>query len=244
MLNQRMFEEPPMAIGEKKQVVVIKLDCSGSMSYSNKIAMLNKAANRMLEKCRADELVSKNVEFIIIIYNSNAEVIQPAAPAAKCMEINLSASGETNAKAAHYLSVEEVTKRSKVHETLGCTAYTPLVFDFTDGVPFVNGCRQDMSDVAEDIRKMKSSNKARFFAFGVEGADFETLENIYGQDYVFELENYDFDGIFNWMFKTVRSITRTAPGEDIEIEALPDTVLDSEERKEKKRKKLKDLFNR
>ena len=72
MLNQRIFEEPPMAIGEKKQVVVIKLDCSGSMSYKNKIAMLNNAVNRMLEKCRADELVSKNVEFIIIIYNTCA----------------------------------------------------------------------------------------------------------------------------------------------------------------------------
>ena len=43
MLNQRRFEEPPMAIGEKKQVVVLKLDCSGSMSYDDKIRKLNEA---------------------------------------------------------------------------------------------------------------------------------------------------------------------------------------------------------
>ena len=70
MLNQRRFEEPPMAIGEKKQVVVLKLDCSGSMSYDEKIKKLNEAVNKMLEKCRADDLVSKNVEFIIIIYRN------------------------------------------------------------------------------------------------------------------------------------------------------------------------------
>lgn len=243
MLNQRRFEEPPMAIGEKKQVVVLKLDCSGSMSYDEKIKKLNEAVNKMLEKCRADDLVSKNVEFIIIIYNSDAEVIQPAAPAAKCMNVSLTASGETNARAAHFLSMKEVTKRSKVHESLGCTTYTPLVFDFTDGVPFINGHRQIMLDTELDIRKAVNENKARFFAFGVEGADFDALEKLYGEDYVFELENYDFEGIFDWMFKTIRAITRTSPGEDIEVEALPDTVLDAEERQEKKRKKLMGLFN-
>ena len=45
------------------------------------------------------------------------------------------------------------------------------------------------------------------------------------------------------MFKTVRAITRTSPGEDIEVEELPDTVLDADDRKEKKRKKLKEMFN-
>ena len=105
MLNQRRFEEPPMAIGEKKQVAVLKLDGSGSMAVDDKIGKLNRAVNRMLEKCRADDLVSKNVEFIIIAYNSKAEVIQPAAPAAKCMNVSLIASGETNAREAHFMKV-------------------------------------------------------------------------------------------------------------------------------------------
>ena len=243
MLNQRRFEEPPMAIGEKKQVVALKLDCSGSQGIDNNIGKMNVAVNGLLEKCRADDLVSKNVEFIIIIYSSDAQVIQPAAPAAKCMNVNLSASGETNARAAHYLSMKEVTKRSKVHENLGCTTFIPLVFDFTDGVPFVNGHRQPMMDVELDVRRAVKENKARFYAFGVDGADFDTLEKIYGEDHVFELENHDFSGVFDWMFKTVRAITRTSPGEDIEVEELPDTVLDADDRKEKKRKKLKEMFN-
>ena len=243
MSNQRRFEEPPMAIGEKKQVVVLELDTSYSMCEKDKIKKLVQAVNRLIEKGKADDLVSRNVELIIVVYNSHAEVFQPAAPMAKCMGIDLNAAGETNAEEAYFLSVKVATDRCKVLEKLGGTVYIPWIFHFTDGRAFMNGQTQDLTRVAQDVKRTVANNKVRFMTFGVDDADYETLEAVYGKDYVFSIEDYDFQGVFDWLFKTVRAITRTAPGEEIDVDAMPDTVLDAEDRKEKKKRKLKQLMN-
>ena len=66
--------------------------------------------------------------------------------------------------------------------------------------------------VASEIQSMEEAGKLKFFSLGVGGYDSSTLHKLSGQK-VMKLQGYDFTGFFDWVNKSMRSVSVTAPGD-------------------------------
>ena len=69
---------------------------------------------------------------------------------------------------------------------------------------------------------MQASGKARFIALGVGDYDSNTLKQL--TDVVFRMDGTDFSSFFNWVGKSMRSVSQTAPGEKTPLPPLEGNV--------------------
>ena len=89
----------------------------------------------------------------------------------------------------------------------GTEPYKPWVFLVSDGGP-----SDDISAVANEIKTMENDRKVSFRSLGVPGYDMATLRLLSGEK-VFALEGVDFASFFDWVAKSMRSVSHSSPGE-------------------------------
>lgn len=229
--EQKFFEEPPvLAIGEAHKAVGLLLDTSSSTSVNGANEQINLGVKNFVRQCAADEQTAKQVDVAVVTFDSEVKVRLPFTPIAMADPEHFSAQGETDMDGGIRQMISMVTERSKEYERVGTASYVPDIVMMTDGHPFKNGNRQSVKAIAKEIHRLEAEKKLKFWALGVTGADFDVLRELAG-DRVFELEGYDFTGFFNWLSMTYRNVTRTNPGDEVEVPPLPPEV------------KLKSLFN-
>lgn len=83
--------------------------------------------------------------------------------------------------------------------------------------------QDDITQVASEIQSMEEAGKLKFFSLGVGGYDSSTLHKLSGQK-VMKLQGYDFTGFFDWVNKSMRSVSVTAPGDVPQGVPLPANV--------------------
>ncbi len=89
----------------------------------------------------------------------------------------------------------------------------------TDGYP--NG---SIDSIADEIADLDANGKLHLWTLAVEGADTRILNKICGGKRALILHGYDFTGFFDWLNKSMRSVSVSAPGEKPKGIALPDNI--------------------
>jgi len=122
--------------------LALVLDTSGSMGDADKMAYLKKSLDVFLHSLQSDDIVA------IVIYNDDAEVLQPAQPVGDGRWIqsvvhSLQASGSTNLYAGLMLGFEEVAKHFDVRRN-------NRVLLLTDGIANVGVTNPNQ--IAQDAR--------------------------------------------------------------------------------------------
>ena len=135
--------------------------------------------------------------------------------------VQLKAEGSTKYSKPISEALRMVDERSRFYRRSGSEPYKPWVILITDGEPLDN-----INSVIKEVAAMQKEGKVRFIALGVGDFDSER-QNILKKltDVVFRMEGTDFTSFFNWVGKSMRSVSTTAPGEKPPLPPLEGNVF-------------------
>ena len=202
--------------------LVFLLDTSSSMNSDGKggspIQELNAGLNRFKAEVCKDKQTRDILDVAIIEFNSTHRIVQDFSPVEYMDEVNLVASGGTYLAPAVETALNMVNERSKFYKSSGTVPYKPWVILISDGEPL-----DDISDVVKRIKDMEENKKVSFRSLGVEGYDSKVLHKLSG-DKVMKLKGTDFTSFFDWIAKSMRSVSQSSPHEKPEAVRLSGNV--------------------
>lgn len=207
-LEQRNYNEPPAIINanEPHMALVFLLDTSGSMG-GEPIDALNRGLNRFKIEVCENKQTKDILDVAIVEFNTNHQVVQEFVPVEYMDEVNLVANGGTVMSPAIKKALEMVNERSRFYRRSGSEPYKPWVILISDGAP-----TDDINVVAQEIKVMEEAGKVSFRSLGVEGYDPKALHMLSGPK-VMKLDGTDFSSFFDWVNKSMRSVSQSSPGE-------------------------------
>jgi uncharacterized protein YegL len=209
-VDQKPFGTGDFALNpEPRCPCLLLLDVSGSMA-GEPIQELNAGLRAFRDELVADELASKRVEIACITFGpvnvatgfEVASVFQPPW---------LKAEGETPMGAAITSGIELVRLRKEVYRTNGIAFYRPWIFLLTDGAP-----TDEWKNAATLVKEGEAGKAFALFAVGVERANMEILKQIAVRDPL-KLKGLRFRSLFQWLSNSMKSVSRSTPGDDVPL---------------------------
>jgi uncharacterized protein YegL len=81
-----------------------------------------------------------------------------------------------------------------------------------------------VDEIAAETARLDEEGKLRFWALGVGNYDSESLHKLTGGPRVMRLKGMDFSSFFDWMAKSMRSVSVSSPDEAPRLPELPKNV--------------------
>lgn len=218
-ISQRRFnDEAPTIVNasEPHMACLLLLDTSGSMS-GDPINELNRALNKFKVEVCEDKTTRSVLDIAIVEFNSTPRVVQEFVPVEYMKPVALQANGGTNMADAIQLAIDMVSERSRFYRRSGTEPYKPWIIMISDGFG------GDITAISQVIHDLEANEKLKFFSLGVEGYDSQILHQLSGEK-VMKLNGYDFTSFFNWVNKSMRSVSLSSPGEKPKGVPLPENV--------------------
>lgn len=219
-IMQRKFNDDVPTIvnaSEPHMACVLLLDTSSSMG-GEPIAELNAGLNQFKSEVCEDKTTRDVLDIAIVEFNSSHRIVQEFVPIEYMEPVNLQANGGTVMSPAIQTAIDMVNERSKFYRSSGTEPYKPWIIMISDGGP-----QDDIGEIANVIRDMEENGKLKFFSLGVQGYDSQTLHRLSGPK-VMKLKGYNFSKFFDWVNKSMRSVSVSSPGEKPKGVPLPDDV--------------------
>jgi uncharacterized protein YegL len=194
--------------------VALVLDTSTSMSGAP-IKQLNEGLRLFIEQVQKDEIANFAVELICITFGSVPEISLPftnisdiqAAPP-------LSTSGCTSMGAAITLALQQLEERKAALKKSGIPYYQPWLVLMTDGAP-----TDSVQEATRRVHKLSGEGKLAFFGIGVgDSVNMQILAGICPPNRPPRLlKGLDFRGFFEWLSRSVGTVSRSAPGQQVKL---------------------------
>lgn len=219
MMQRTFNDDVPMIVNasEPHMACLLLLDTSGSMG-GDPIAELNAGVNQFKSEVCEDKTTRDVLDIAIVEFNSTHRVVQEFVPIEYMEPVNLQASGGTNMSPAIQTAIDMVNERSRFYRRSGTEPYKPWIIMISDGAP-----QDDISGIVSVIQEMEGNDKLKFFSLGVQGYDPQTLHRLSGPK-VMKLKGNDFRSFFDWVNKSMRSVSVSSPGERPKGVPLPENV--------------------
>ena len=219
---QRTFETGPEPIpaiinsSEPHMALVFVLDVSYSMD-GPPIYQLNAGLNRFKSEVCLNKQTRDILDVAIIQFNDTFQVVQNFIPIEYMPHIQLECKGGTRYTEPIREALKMAEERSRFYKRSGTEPFKPWIIMVTDGAPL-----DDVRQIADEVRAAQNSEKLRFIALGV--GDYDPRALALMTDVVFRMEGTDFTSFFDWVNKSMRSVSVTAPGEKPKLPSLEGNV--------------------
>ena len=197
--NMDFLSEPHVAC-------CLLVDTSGSMQ-GEKIAELNKALSNFRTVVCEDPLSAKRVDVCVISFDTEVKIVTPFCPITQFQPPRLFAEGGTSMAEGIRYALEAVHEQVRKYHAAGVECFKPFVLMITDGMP-----TDDIRGIETLIANRENQGKfghLRFHAFGVQGANMDTLAMLTHR--VMAINNNAFDEIFDWASKSMQVISHSKP---------------------------------
>ena len=203
---------------EPHMACLFLLDTSGSMA-GEPINELVSALNRFKIEVCEDKTTRDVLDVAIVEFNTSVNVVQEFVPIEYMESVSLNAYGGTDMNGGLRTAIDMIVERGRFYRRMGTQPYCPWIVMITDGYP-----NDSIDNVAEEIMTLDQQDKLRLWSLAVKGADTKLLNKLGHGKRVLELEGYDFSKFFDWVNKSMRSISVSSPGEKPRGQELPDNV--------------------
>jgi uncharacterized protein YegL len=187
------------------------------------IRELNEGLRAFKEAIQADRLAALRVEVAIVPFGGLVRPVDvraapsprpPFDPAQPFVTVDdfdppiLTAAGDTPMGAAVRQGLQLLRDRKEVYKQNSVDYFRPWMFLITDGKP-----TDEWQTAALQLREEENRKGVIFFAVGVEGADLQILAQFSGQRAPLRLKGLAFAELFQWLSKSLSSVTHSKPGE-------------------------------
>ena len=206
-----MFAENP----DPRAPCILIMDVSGSMGGAP-IAALNAGLQQYRDEIIQDTLASRRVEIAIVTFGGTVNLAQDFVEAHHFQAPSLSVAGDTPMASAILRAIFELENRKATYRQNGISFYRPWIFLFTDGGPTEDA--QKWRVACEAVRLGEEQKKFTFYPVGVEGANFQKLQELSPSRPPLRLNGIAFKEFFKWLSASQRAVSQSQPGQQV---ALP-----------------------
>lgn len=205
---------------EARFLASIVVDASGSVEkmWENFV----NALDTFVKSSCQDEITKKKVDLQVVTFNDEPTLVQDFAPIdtvdIRSSISHVSPSGCTNMNKALNFMLDNLEKCRNEYKQLGTYRHhKKLAFLISDGAP-----TEDMTSSVTRIKKLEKDFGLVFYAIGINNIDCVNLKRYF--DNTLFCEEMDPTRLFNWLSKATQVISESAPGEKIQLPALPEGV--------------------
>jgi len=191
------------------------IDTSASMSAPIKdrpddtpIRRLCDGLNTFKDDACTREQLKNILDVAIVEFSDNYRVVQHFLPVEQMMHVALPANGlDTIYSPAIRQALSMVGQKWREYAQ-SVVPYKPWIVFITDGAP---NPRDDLNDVAQEIKVQTDKKRLRFLSVGV--GDFNTAPlHVLSYDKVLTLEENNFRELFDWVGKSMVAVSGAAAG--------------------------------
>ena len=205
--------------------VVLCLDVSASMR-GEKIQELNRGVKEFFQAVKNDDVAKYSVELCIVTFNSTAQKILDFAGIERQIEqfhtFNLVASGMTAMGTAVNMALDLLEKRKKEYQDKGVDYWQPWLVLMTDGQP-----TDDISSASQRTSELINGRKLTIFPIMIgESANLEQLKKFSPNKEPLRLKGLMISEFFDWLGKSVKTTSQSAPGTRIKLPPISWAYLD------------------
>ncbi|MCM1176206.1 MAG: VWA domain-containing protein [Bacteroides sp.] len=161
-----------------------------------------------------DETTSQRLELAVVTFGDSVNVIQSPTLISDIEMPGLMADGDTALVDAVEEAIDIVNNRKKWYKSTGQPYYRPWIILITDGEPDAG---QDVSALANRIKKDTSEKKYVFLPIGVDNANMQVLQNIQGQIPAMKLKGTKFSSFFKWLSASMGTVVSSEEGTAVDL---------------------------
>ena len=203
---------------EPHMACLLLVDTSGSMAASRAIDELNAGLNQFKEQVCQDKTTRDVLDVAVVAFNDTTRVVQDFVPVEYMEPVTLTAGGGTYMTPALRTAIDMVNQRARFYRHAGTEPYKPWIVMITDGMPL-----DSIDEVAAELHDLEEQEKLKIFSLGVDNYDPKALHKLCGPK-VMKLRGHDFSSFFDWVNKSMRSVSVSTPGERPMGVPLPESV--------------------
>lgn len=234
LFDQIPFPDPEFVDNpEPRCPCVLLLDTSGSMNdqkpvsapispiqklihdgkakeFTRPIDELNAGLKAFRSELMIDELAVKRVELSLVTFGPVRRLTDFQTPDL-FRPPTLKAEGDTPMGQAIEAAISLVRDRKATYKQNGISYYRPWIFLMSDGEP-----TDQWQRAADLIREGEESKAFAFFAVGVEGANFDVLNQLAVRQPL-HLNGLRFHEMFVWLSSSLSTVSHSYPGDDVAL---------------------------
>ena len=203
---------------EPRCPVLIIADCSGSMA-GRPIDSMNQGVGDLYQAILDDEIARNRVEVALLSFNTDARVERDFSTVGERDNPNMRAIGATNMHLAIQQGCDLLEDRKEQYRLGGVPYFRPIMVLFSDGLP--TSPREAMEEANQRLVDMESESRLTIFKVAVNSeavqAMLRTLPNPNSRFQPLQLDNLRFSDFFVWLSKSVSAISRSTPGEAVNL---------------------------
>jgi uncharacterized protein YegL len=212
IFEQKPFDPGPFIDNPSQRCpCLLLLDVSGSMQ-GQPIQELNAGLVLLKDELSADTLASRRVQIGVVTFGP-VETVTDFVDASQWSPAQLISSGDTPMGAAIERGLRMLDAQKVIYRERGIPYYRPWVFLITDGGP-----TDSWKNAARLVHEGEAEKKFKFFAVGVEGANFDTLRQISVGDPI-KLQGLRFRDLFAWLSSSLSAVAQSQPGDEVTLDS-------------------------
>ena len=199
---------------DERALLVLVLDCSGSMQEESKIELLNEGLKALAADLKADPIAARCGRVLVISFggDSNVEIMGDWTDAMDFTPPQLLAGGLTPLGAAMRCALDEVESQKTQMRTAGVSYKRPIVMLLSDGEP-----TDDWRQIAAECKSAETAHKVNIMAIGIgDKANKETLGHFSNKG-ALSLSGLKFKELFVWLSRSIRALSRAPAGGTVQL---------------------------
>jgi len=209
--EQQPFDTGPFVNNPAQRCpCLLLLDVSASMS-GRPIEELNAGLIVLKDELSADPLASKRVQIGVVVFGP-VETVTDFIDAGQWDAPVLTTKGNTPMGAAIERGLQMLESQKSIYRSNGIPHYRPWIFLITDGGP-----TDSWQNAARLVHEGEANKKFKFFAVGVEGANFDILKQISVGEPI-ALKGLRFRDLFAWLSSSLSAVSQSNPGDEVKLE--------------------------
>jgi len=176
----------------------------------NPIQELNAGLALLKDELSADPLASKRVQIAVVTFGP-VETVTDFVDAGQWDAPVLTPKGNTPMGAAIEHGLQMIESQKAIYKSNGIPHYRPWVFLITDGGP-----TDAWKQAALLVHQGEANKKFKFFAVGVENANFDILKQISVAEPI-ALRGLRFRDLFAWLSSSLSAVSQSNPGDEVKL---------------------------
>lgn len=189
--------------------VILLLDVSFSMK-GEKIKHLKEGVDLFIKQVNEDPHALLSLDLMIIKFSDKPEIISNFKNVDEITVFDLEVHYSTNLGEALIFSFDQLELRKNEYRDNNIPYYRPWLICITDGEPTDN-----IEEAAEILKQKERNKEITTYMIGVGDFDRQILSKLTTTD-VYKLKGINFNDLFLWLSSSMRQVSISALGEDIQ----------------------------